>query len=374
MSNTTIATTIATTQDYKLHNIAPVGPVSHKLDTSLRLSNEAETITSSRKFREGQPTIGVDNGRVLDSQPLTTDHTMRHSARATLIILQVSMMNFLTSISSGLIVVGLPRIASDLNLPEQLYLWPTSVYGLTAGSTLLLAGAIADVLGARWVELTGSALLGIFTLASGLCQTGIQLVMFRALQGVATAMHLPCSVSLITQYVPSGKSRNIGFACLGLSMPLGFSVGLVLGGVLVDSVGWRVGFYVAGGVMLVQAVTGFKIIPPEKTPRNVLEKLRKEIDWVGAFIACAGLAMMSYVLAIMSADSSNMGKPSAIVMLVVSVGLMIAFPFWMRFQEKRQKPALVPNYLWKSLPFASICMLTVITWGVQNAMELFCSL
>lgn len=205
-------------------------------------------------------------------------------------------------------------------------------------------------------------------------QDGNQLVMFHAFQGVVTAMNLPSSVSLIAQYVPSGKARNIGFACLGISMPLGFSVGLVLGGVLVETVAWRIGFYVAGAIMLLQAIAGFKIIPLEKTPQNVLSKLRTEIDWIGAVIACTGLAMLSYVLAILSADSKNKGKHSATVMLVISVTLLVAFPFWMRYQEKEGRPALVPNYLWKSIPFTSICVLTVITWGVQNAMELFCSL
>jgi MFS family permease len=366
-------TTIAAAQAYEMHNIALLDRTAHNPVASSRLSNEIRP-ASLRNSHHGQTTSAVDVVRIPDTRLLAASFTQRTSARAGLVILQVSMINFLTSVSSGLIVVGLPRIAADLGLPEQLYLWPTSVYGLTAGSTLLLAGAIADVVGARWVDLVGCVLLGIFTLACGLSRTGIQLVLFRAFQGIATAMHLPCSVALITQFVPSGKSRNIGFACLGLSMPLGFSVGLVLGGILVDTVGWRVGFYAASGVMLLQAAAGFKIVPPEIKPQNVLWKLKNEIDWFGALIACAGLAMFSYVLAILSADSSNMGEPSAIAMLVISAALMVAFPFWMRFQEKKGRPALVPNYLWKSLPFSSICALTVLTWGVQNAMELFCSL
>lgn len=295
-------------------------------------------------------------------------------ARTSIIILQVSLINFLTSMSTGLIVVGLPRIALDLNLPQKLYLWPSSVYGLTAGSTLLLAGAIADVVGARAVDLVGCGLLGIFTLACGFSRTGIQLVLFRAFQGVASSMHLPCSVSLVTQYVPSGRRRNIGFACLGLSQPLGFSVGLVIGGVLVDTVGWRVGFYVLGGVILLQAIAGWKIIPADAKTENILHKLKHDIDWVGACIACAALATFSYVLAVCSADSDSIKSTGAIVPLVISVLLMVAFPVWMRWQEKTARPVLVPNSLWKNMSFASICGLVVITWGIVNGMELFSSL
>lgn len=306
--------------------------------------------------------------------PLSVEPSQAKASRANLIILQVSLINFLTSLTTGILTVGLPKIAADLHLPDQLYLWPSSVYGLTTGSTLLLAGAIADVVGARSVDLLGCSLLGIFTLACGFSTTGIHLVIFRAFQGVGSAMHLPCSVSLITAYVPSGRKRNIGFGCLGLSAPFGFSVGLVLGGVLVDTAGWRLGFYIPGGVTLVQAAIGFKIIPTDIRPTDVLLKMRKEIDWVGAAIASTGLALFSYVLSILSADSKNMQRASSISMLVVSVALIGLFPVWMWYQQKHDRPALVPNHLWKNRSFSCICVLTIFSSSVINSIELFTSL
>jgi MFS family permease len=357
---------LTTVNSYELHDTTRRGISATNFDASPRSSNETRPNSSRNTERERRNSeIGIRG---------TSDITQAKSARANLVILQVSIIILLTSITSGLIVVGLPRIAADLHLAEQLYLWPSSVFGLTAGSALLLAGAVADVVGPRLVDLVGCTLLGVFTLACGLSRTGIQLVLFRAFQGVAIAMHLPCSVALVTQFVPSGKARNLGFACLGLSMPLGFSVGLVLGGVLVDTIGWRVGYYVIGGVMLVQTAAGFKIIPPVSMPQNVVSKLLNEIDWLGAMFGCTGLAMFSYVLALLSADSNNIREPIAIVMLVLSIALMVVFPFWMRFQTKRGRPALVPNSIWKKLSFTSVCALTVLTWGVQNSMELFSSL
>jgi MFS family permease len=356
---------LATANAFELQDTAHRAYTANTLNASARSSNEIRPIIS----------IGTQQARRGPETDISNPPLQTKSARANLVILQVSILIFLTSISSGLIVVGLPRIAADLHLEGQLYLWPTSVFGLTTGCSLLLAGAIADVVGARSVDLVGCILLGVSTLACGFSQTGIQLVMFRAFQGVANAIHLPCSVSLVTQSVPSGKARNLGFACLGLSMPLGFSVGLILGGILVDTIGWRVGYYATGGFMLLQAVAGFKILPPPATkPRNVMSKLWNEIDWTGAIIACTSLAMFSYVLAILSADSKNIREPSTIAILIISLALMVAFPFWMWFEGKRGYPALVPNYLWKNLPFSSICALTLLTWGVQNSMELFASL
>lgn len=168
---------------------------------------------------------------------------------------------------------------------------------------LLIAGSIADILGARKVEIVGIWLFGLFTLASGLSTSGVQLVVFRALQGIAMAMHLPASVSLIAAAVPKGRARNIGFACLGLSQPLGFSVGLVLSGVLIDRAGWRSGFYLSGAAMLVIAVMAIWTLPADKmrtgngTVRPWWKSLWLDVDWIGGSIASGGLAILAYVLA-----------------------------------------------------------------------------
>jgi MFS family permease len=223
--------------------------------------------------------------------------------RIALTIFQPSLINFFSSFTNGLITVGLPVIARSIELPRELYLWPSSVYGLTCGALLLIAGAIADIVGARSVELLGVFLLGIFTLACGLSETGIQLVVFRALQGLAMAMHLPASVSIIAAAVPVGKTRNIAFACLGLSQPLGFSVGLVVSGIMIERAGWRSGFYLSGGASLFAAVVAFWALPKVQTAvapsgsASLWKRVWNEVDWVGGFVASAGLAILSYVLA-----------------------------------------------------------------------------
>lgn len=218
-------------------------------------------------------------------------------------IFQPSLINFLASCTNGIITVGLPTIARDIDLPRSLYLWPQSVYGLTCGSMLLIAGSMADLVGPRIVELVGIFVLGAFTIACGVVGTGEQLVIFRALQGIAMAMHLPASVALVAAGVPEGKARNLGFACLGLSQPLGFSVGLVVGGIMVDSVGWRLGFYLAGGATIIAALAAIWMLPKvkaEKMGDGIVAQLKAiyhGIDWVGGLVASGGLAVLAYTLA-----------------------------------------------------------------------------
>lgn len=192
-------------------------------------------------------------------------------------VVQLASINLFSSFANGVITVGLPTIARDINLPRELYLWPLSVYGLTCGSMLLMAGSIADVVDARRVELVGCLMLGIFTLACGLADTGIQLTLFRAFHGVAMAIHLPAAVSIVTATIPKGKARNMAFAALGFARDVGYSGGLVLSGVLIQTSGWRLNFYLAGGAMLVIATVAVWALPKERDMSTVTEGILKEL-------------------------------------------------------------------------------------------------
>jgi MFS family permease len=242
-----------------------------------------------------------------ESRPITNSNSDTESSddqrrqvstfKLFLTIFTPSLVGFFASFTNGIITVGLPVIGRSLALERSLYLWPSSVYGLTSGATLLIAGSIADIVGAQPVELVGITLLGVFSLSCGFAQTGTQLVAFRALQGVALAMHLPASVAIIAGAVPSGRARNLGFACLGFSQPLGFALGLVLSGIMIERAGWRSGFYLSGGCTLAIAIAANWTLPKLK-PRAecgallLLKKVGHEIDWVGGLISSGSLAII----------------------------------------------------------------------------------
>lgn len=110
---------------------------------------------------------------------------------------------------------------------------------LTSGSCLLLAGSVADVVGNSHIHIVGCLFVAGFMTASGLARTGIELILFRAFQDIALSLCLPTSIAIVASAVSSGRKRNIEFACLGLIQCAGFPVGLVLAGVLLDTIGWR---------------------------------------------------------------------------------------------------------------------------------------
>lgn len=274
-----------------------------ELQTTSKANIQAPSVRNPRSSADSAKTLGpFQNDGMLESESSSLTKPKTSNLQTFFTIFTPSFVGFLSSFTNGVITIGLPEIARSLSLDRSLYLWPSSVYGLTSGACLLIAGSVADIVGARPVELLGISLIGAFTLACGFSTTGEQLVVFRALQGVALAMHLPASVALIAGAVPSGRARNLGFACLGFSQPLGFAVGLVISGVLVEKAGWRSGFYLSGGALLATAVAAVWSLPKLKTGAelglvDVAKRVGKEVDWIGGLISSGGLAIMAYVLA-----------------------------------------------------------------------------
>ncbi|KAL7905465.1 major facilitator superfamily domain-containing protein [Trichoderma velutinum] len=317
--------------------------------------------------RDSSPTTPVEDGETA---------IIHSKARATFVVAQLLGLNLFSSFCNGVVVVGLPAMAASLHISEGLLVWPTSVFYLTAGSCLLLAGSITDVIGTKTMSLVGAFTAAVSAMACGLAQTGGQLIAFRALQGITNAIIVPSSVSIISTSLEEGRPRNLGFACLGFAGPIGFSLGLVLGGIFADSTGWRAAFYLAAATTFALFLVGVWTLPKVAVrPRTpIWSRILKEVDIIGAVIGTASLAMLSYVLAILSADIQSIHKASTIVLLVISAVLIPVFVGWMQHRERHQRNALIPNSLWKNWVFASCCLMVLLTTAVCNCMELYSSL
>lgn len=296
--------------------------------------------------------------------------------RAVTVIITLSGISFLNTMGSGILIAALPRIARDTNLSQSLILWPAAVYALAAGCLLLLFGAVADVVGPKLMWVTGSFLFAAFTVAAGLSQTAAQIITFRTLLGVAISMCLPTAVSLITNTFPRGPWRNAAFAINGMGSPLGYALGLVLGGIFTDTIGWRWAYYMMAIINACLSVASIWSLPAVKvaTEKTRRYRLAHEIDWVGVVIISAALGMLLYVLAMTSSSYKRLDDPQNLALLSVSVALLAAFPFWMNFQVNRGRPALIPNKVWRNWAFTSICIAVFLCWASLNGIEYFTTL
>ena len=213
-------------------------------------------------------------------------------------------------------------------------------------------------------------------LASGLAQTNTQIIIFRGFQGVAASCCLPTAVSILSESFPGGgRRRNIGFSLLGAGQPLGYTLGLCLSGVFVDSVGWRYSWYLCAAIALAVFIAAIWAIPSKQSlERLTWTSFYQKLDLVGAVIASACLGILSYVLAVISEGSSRIKEARNIALLSIAGALVPGFILWMNFRVKQKKTALIPNSIWRKTTFSTICLMVFLTWAALNAVNYYSSL
>ncbi|KAL4815666.1 major facilitator superfamily domain-containing protein [Aspergillus spinulosporus] len=148
---------------------------------------------------------------------------------------------------------------------------------------------------------------------------------------------------------------------------------------MIDAVGWRLGWYISGGTTLVVSILGLWALPKTTSLQGQeggqpFHRFRTRIDWIGAGLGPAFMALLCYLLAILSANPSHIKCSECIAILCLAVLALPAFIAWSHHQVKKGNPALIPNALWKNRAFSSICATVALSNGVLNAMELFTSL
>ncbi|CAH0046020.1 unnamed protein product [Clonostachys solani] len=291
------------------------------------------------------PSITTDPGTatsaptaILEVEEPGTDLAVSKS-RTIAIISCVTCITGISNLLAGLLTVCIPVTSADLGIPPALQLWPASAFALACGCTLLLCGTVTDVLGCRRVCFVG------------------------------TLVQAASAVGIISRSFPAAsrpRSRSAAFSVMGGGQAMGFGLGLVLGGIFSDTIGWRWGFYTTGilnGAILALALWELPSgIDGGSFEWAMVVRLPKEIDWVGAVIVRASLALLSYELAVFSRTHAerHIRQPLNLALLCVAFILLPVFGIWMHFQTKRGRPALVPNSLWTNGPF---------TAGALNASE-----
>jgi MFS family permease len=300
------------------------------------------------------------------------------TGRTVAIIICITCITGIGNLLGGLLTVSIPVIAADLKIPPELQLWPAAAFALACGCTLLPCGAIADVLGCRRACLLGGLFQAASALGAGLATTSTQLIALRGAAGLAASFCLPGAVGVAARVFPitnSPRRRSAAFAAMGGGQAVGFGLGLALGGVFSDTVGWRWGFYTTAllnGAVLALALWALPSgIDGGSVRQAGLTRLARDVDWVGAFLISASLALLSYALALATGSDAerSMREPFHLVLLCAALALLPAFGLWTRRQTRLGRPALIPNTLWANVPFTSICITVFLIWGALNASE-----
>ena len=132
--------------------------------------------------------------------------------------------------------VALPSIGEALHFSEENLQWVVNAYVLVFGGFLLLGGRMADLLGRRRVFMGGLVLFGIASLAGGLATSEGMLIAARAVQGLGGPILSPAALSIVTTTFAEGSERNRALGIWGAVAGSGGAAGVLLGGVLTDSI------------------------------------------------------------------------------------------------------------------------------------------
>lgn len=267
-----------------------------------------------------------------------------------LAVLSASIL--LDALDLSITQVALPSIGRELALPAAVLQWVATGYALTYGGFLLLGGRAADLHGRRRLFLAGLAVFGLMSLAAGLAPVAGLLVAARCVQGVGAALTVPAAVSIIATTFPEGGPRNRALGVFGASGSAGFSVGLVLGGVLADLLGWRWIFLVKVPIVALVLLAAVRTLP--RDPRSPGGGRR--LDLGGAATGTAGVLLV--VLAVSRAADPAAGVGPTLGVVVAALVLLLAFVL----VERRAVDPLVPRGLFRdrSVRCADLASVTVL--------------
>jgi EmrB/QacA subfamily drug resistance transporter len=237
-------------------------------------------------------------------------------ANAALALLCVAQLMLVLDFS--IVNVALPSIKTVLGFSNSGSQWVISAYALTFGGFLMLGGRGADLFGRRRVFVAGLALFSVASLIGGFAKAPWMLVAARALQGIGGAIVSPASLSLLTTTFPEGPARNRAMGWFGTMSTIGFAVGMMLGGLLTDTMGWE-------WVMFINVPIGLVVIglAPVLLPSGGNLPPKVGFDLLGAALITAASACLVYALS--DAESAGWGSPQTIGLLVVSLVLAVGF-------------------------------------------------
>ncbi|MFG1621403.1 DHA2 family efflux MFS transporter permease subunit [Kribbella sp. NPDC049227] len=282
----------------------------------------------------------------------TPQETVRPEVRPWPALWALVLGFFMILVDSTIVSVATPAILNDLGTDVGNVLWVTSAYLLAYAVPLLVTGRLGDRVGPKKVYLTG---LALFTLASvwcGFTTTIGMLIVARVFQGLGASMMTPQTMAVITRIFPPDQ-RGRAMSLWGATAGVATLVGPILGGVLVDGLGWQWIFFVNAPVGVVGFVLAMRLVPN-------LETHPHKFDLIGVALSTAGLFCL--VFGIQEGQKYDWGQikgPISVWSLIITgLLLLVVFVVW---QSRNRGEPLLPLGLFKDRNFslANIAITTV---------------
>jgi EmrB/QacA subfamily drug resistance transporter len=254
---------------------------------------------------------------------------------------------FIVGLDSTVVNVALPSLGRELHASVAGLQWTVAAYTLVLASLLMLSGATADRVGRRRTFQVG---LAVFTIGSGLCSLAPGLgwlIAFRMVQAVGGSMLNPVAMSIITNTFTDRAERARALGAWGSTFALSVALGPVLGGVLVESVGWRGVFWVNIPVGLAAIALTARFVPESRAPRA------RRPDPVGQGLIVAMLGSMTY--AIIEGPTDGWHSLDILALFALAAVTLAVF---VAYEARRTEPVLDPRFF-RSAPFAGAVLTAI---------------
>jgi len=229
----------------------------------------------------------------------------------------ISVAQLMVALDATVINIALPSAQHALGITDPQRQWVITAYTLAFGGLLILGGRVADTIGRRRAFLAGLAGFALASAAGGAAPDLTALVAARAVQGACAALLAPTALSLLAVTFTAGKERAKAFAVFGAIAGMGGALGLLLGGVLTEYLGWRWCLFVNVPVAAVTLVAALRLLPAMPPQRGA------RLDVPGVALVVAGL--VAFVYGLSSAASRGWTAPVTLATLVAGVVLIAGF-------------------------------------------------
>ena len=274
------------------------------------------------------------------------------SQRRRLLVLAICCLSLLiVGMDNTIVNVALPSIRRDLGASLSGLQWTVDAYILVLASLLMLSGSTADRLGRRRVFQIG---LVVFTGGSLLCSVAPSLgwlIAFRMLQAVGGSMLNPVAMSIITNVFTEPRERARAIGVWGGVVGLSLGLGPVLGGALIDTLGWRSIFWINVPIGVAALVLAALFVPESRAPRA------RRVDAVGQLLVIVLLASVTYAII----DAPRAGWTSTTTLGLLAVGL-VALAGLLAYEPRRTDP-LIELRFFRSVPFSGATVIAIASFG-----------
>jgi EmrB/QacA subfamily drug resistance transporter len=269
-----------------------------------------------------------------------------------LVLVIVCVAQFMVVLDATIVNVALPSIQHGLRFSASSLQWIVNAYTLVFGGFLLLGGRAADLFGRQLLFIGGVVIFTGASLLNGLATTSGVLIGGRALQGLGAALVSPAALSVLTTTFAEGRERTRALGVWSAIAAGGGAVGLVLGGLLTDTLSWRWVFFINLPVGLAAVLLALRYVANSRA-----EERPETVDVAGAVSVTAGLLVLVY--AIVKAQQYGWTSARTLGLAAVAVALLAAFVI----VELRSRAPLIRLGIFRvrSLTSANASMLFVVS-------------